>query len=45
MLFRSYNNWDDIITSAGVIEIQKPHFITIEDPNLRLLFLMKWGDD
>ncbi len=40
----AYNNWDELIASPGVIEQQKPHFIVIEDPNLRLLFLMRWGN-
>lgn len=40
----SYNNWDAIISCPGVESKQKPHFITIEDPNLRLLFLMRWTD-
>mgnify|MGYP003353154918 FL=1 len=40
----AYNNWDALIASPGVIIRQKPHFISIGDPNLRLLFLMRWAN-
>ena len=40
----AYNNWDAIIASPGVVEQQKPHFVVINDPNLRLLFLMRWAN-
>lgn len=40
----AYNNWDALIACPGVVEKQKPHFIVIEDTNLRLLFLMRWAN-
>ncbi len=40
----AYNNWDALIACPGVVETQKPHFIMIQDPNLRLLFLMRWAN-
>ena len=39
----AYNNWDALIASPGVVEQQKPHFIVIEDPKMRLLFLLRWA--
>ena len=40
----AFNNWDALIACSGVVEQQKPHFIVIQDPNLRLLFLMRWAN-
>ncbi len=37
-------HWEELIAFPGVITKQKPHFIVIENPNDRLLFLMKWGN-
>lgn len=37
-------HWDDLIKCRGVIEMQKPHFLFIQDPNDRLVFIMKWTD-
>lgn len=41
----SLSHWDDMIKCRGVVELQKPHFLFIEDPNDRLLFFIRWNDD